>query len=468
MPPLSRRRLLLALIGGCTTLASCGLPGASPSPSPAPRAIAAASPFIQRPGPPAGTPRPAPATPAATPALRPSDPLLRARTLIYVGEHAGRRGLIASKGDGSDTMVVAEGRYGPATWSPNGDRFLVVGAHPGEDRLAPRAWQYQAGMGLLRSHRLEGLQDLVAWAPDSLRVAVVATRRDARATPERALATYLLLFEGEIEVALGQQTQPLGWTPRGRLLLTVTDRLPGTEPEYAPRTLWTTSVAGDDRRRIAEGHTYVGLVAQDEAVYALGEHRPYQLPSRSTAELPTRLAILDIRTGQETLSIAADEIAASTSLPAPAQPPYWFASAAVSPRGDQVALWLVPHIFDPNGALPAILAVVGQDGSIRWAERVPVTPLPAAPVWSPRNDALAYTTGPLNRPDPANTPVHLRAANGRTATLPHADICNLAWSPDGAWISYNREQRLFLSAATDPNRTYLLADDGHTPRWRPR
>jgi hypothetical protein len=464
MPPLSRRALLFALLSGGTTLASCSLPGSSFLPSPTPRPTPTATALTQRIALPTNAPRRTPATPTA----RLNDPLLRARRLLYVGEYAGQRGLFASKGDGSDTGLVAEGHYGPATWAPNGDRFLVVGALPGEERLAPQAWQFQEGMTLLRSHRLEGLQDTVAWAPDSLRVAVVATRRDARVTPDRAFATYLLLFKGEIEVALGQQTHPLGWTPLGRLVLTVTERLPGEDREYGPRALWTTSVAGDDRRWITQGYTYVGLVDQDEAVYALGGHRPYQLPSQSTIEQPTRLAILDLRTGQETLGIAADEIAASSPLPAPAQPPYWFASASVSPRGDQIALWLVPQATDTTSTLPAILAVVGQDGKVRWAERVPVIPLPAAPVWSPTNDALAYPTGPVNRPDPANAAVHLRAADGHTTTLPAADIANFALSPDGAWVAYNRELRLFLSAAADPAHTYLLADDGRSPRWRPR
>ena len=156
---------------------------------------------------PTSAPRPLHAT--STPG--PDDPLLRARHLIYSGEHAGQRALIACKSDGSEVRLVAAGHYGPATWSPNGQRFLVAGAVPGEERLAPQAWLYHEHGVLVRSHRLEGLQDAFAWAPDSLRVAVVATRRDSRTAPGRAYATFLLNAVGEVEVAIGQQTRPLGW-----------------------------------------------------------------------------------------------------------------------------------------------------------------------------------------------------------------------------------------------------------------
>jgi hypothetical protein len=300
-----------------------------------------------------------------------------------------------------------------------------------------------------------------------LRVAVVATRRDSRTAPGRAYATFLLNAVGKFEVAIGQQTRPLGWTPFGRLVLTVTERLPADDPEYAPRALWTTSVGGDDWRRVAEGYSYVGLVGNSEAAYALGGYRLYHLPSRPSVERPTRLVILDIRTGQETMSITTDEIAASGPPSSPTQLPYWFGSASVSPRGDQIALWLVPQAADHTVTLPALLAVVGQDGTARWITAVSVSPLPAAPIWSSQTDALAYPNGPENIRDPESAAVHLRATDGRITTLPSADITSFSWSPDGAWVAYTRQQRLLLTAATDAARTYPLANDGRAPRWQP-
>ena len=468
MPVLSRRALLLALMGGSVALTACSLPGGTPTtqrprpsqPTQTPIPLATNTP--QRVAIPAALPR-ATATPPGSPV---SDTLLRTRRLLYVGNHAGHRGLVTCNGDGSGAGLIADGSYGAPTWSPNGERFVVAGAPPGEERLAPRAWVFAYGVApqLLHAHRLEGLHDVACWAPDSLRLAMLATRSDARDNSMQASATFLLNAAGVTEIAIGQQTWPLGWTASGRLVLSVTEGALYENPIERPRVLWTTSVGGDDRREIVAGdYLYMGLGEEGAMVYALGAYRPYRSDSGSTVSKPTRLLLFDLRNGRALLNLAATQIAAAALPTAARQLPYWCVGAAVAPRGDQIALWLQPEPTDATGnsELGAILAVVDANGRLRWSEMVPELRHLMTPRWSPRGDALAFGTG--NEP----TLVRLRLVNGRRGSIETTVGEDLRWSPDGEWIAYSQGQRLMLSATTAPATAYHLAADGRSPRWRP-
>lgn len=144
-------------------------------------------------------------------------------------------------------------------------------------------------------------------------------------------------------------------------------------------------------------------------------------------------------------------------------PPVHLASHAVQPAWAPDGSKIAFVALGDDNSLPE-LAVMNPDGSAITVVTPAVDGGIFHPTWSPDGQRIAYSKCTV-----AGCSIHAVNADGSGAVqLTTGDGSASAWSPDGAWIAFAKEDGIFYIAADGSSGEPIpMASPGHSPAWRP-